>query len=567
LEEKENRKVVPEPPKKGPLLREAKVNLLFFYLERAKSERGFFGRLRRVLEAKVSKLTEQPGMTYHLKRLKVLSSRRNLQNARKRVESLQSLISSLESEEKRHLDAARAEAEKAHRAIASGDARAAEIAASKEREHLNRASSFSRELARVRASYPAIEEEVRRLEEAHNAAAAELLLAAAERRRRSRARTPSLIKHPAFWTSLAIILAALFIWKSLEMKKPYFSSAGSMGSRRNDHTATLLDDGKSVLIVGGADEKEKYLNSSEIFDLSSRTFSPADSLSSPRADHTATLLSDGRVLAAGGRKNPRFVHRTAEVFDPRVKRFQPIAGEMIEGRFRHSALRWGNEGVILLGGKNLSGFLKSVELFDARRNSFVALGEMAHARSDFTCHSLGKGRFIVLGGLSESGALSSIEIYRIEKKRLKLEWEGNLLHPRYKHTSTPLAGGKILIAGGAGPGNNPLDSVELFDLKKRTLLELSPLLVPRQQHTATLLKDGVLIVGGNLASDLKSAEIYRLPGGPVPCDALVLNRTNQRATLIREKGRRSIVLITGGFSFRPRGAVDEAEIFGPVQLP
>jgi len=81
-------------------------------------------------------------MTYHLKRLQVLTSRMSLQKARKKLDSLQSLISSLESEEKRYLDAAHAEAKKAHLAIASGDAAAAEIAASGEREHLNRASSF-----------------------------------------------------------------------------------------------------------------------------------------------------------------------------------------------------------------------------------------------------------------------------------------------------------------------------------------------------------------------------------------------------------------------------------------
>ena len=65
-----------------------------------------------------------------------------------------------------------------------------------------------------------------------------------------------------------------------------------MGTARDGHTATLLSDGR-VLIVG--DDA-----SAEIYDPKTGTFSPTGSMTTARRLYTATLLLDGRVLVAGG---------------------------------------------------------------------------------------------------------------------------------------------------------------------------------------------------------------------------------------------------------------------------
>src|SRR6266480_3586703 len=66
------------------------------------------------------------------------------------------------------------------------------------------------------------------------------------------------------------------------------------------HTATLLDDGR-VLVVGGANVRGVATTGSEIFDPKANRWIRAASMSSPRAMHTATRLSDGSVLVTGGR--------------------------------------------------------------------------------------------------------------------------------------------------------------------------------------------------------------------------------------------------------------------------
>ncbi len=71
-----------------------------------------------------------------------------------------------------------------------------------------------------------------------------------------------------------------------------------MRQARAEHTATLLPDGR-VLVVDGI-TPEGVASASEIYDPASNTQSPTGSLSEARTRHTTTLLSDGRVLVVGG---------------------------------------------------------------------------------------------------------------------------------------------------------------------------------------------------------------------------------------------------------------------------
>src|SRR5262249_13866999 len=76
---------------------------------------------------------------------------------------------------------------------------------------------------------------------------------------------------------------------------------GSLKTARFHHTATLLPDGR-VLVVGGEQGRGNPLASAELYDPATGTFSETSSLSTARDGHTATLLPNGLVLVAGGRK-------------------------------------------------------------------------------------------------------------------------------------------------------------------------------------------------------------------------------------------------------------------------
>jgi hypothetical protein len=117
-----------------------------------------------------------------------------------------------------------------------------------------------------------------------------------------------------------------------------------MSTPRSGHTATLLTNGK-VLIVGGDDAR------AELFEPATETFAPTGSMSISRYGATATLLANGKVLIAGGlgpgaNQLPRL--DTAELYDPLSGTFSGT-GSMAVPRFLHAATLL-NDGKILITG-------------------------------------------------------------------------------------------------------------------------------------------------------------------------------------------------------------------------
>src|SRR5262249_51090499 len=121
---------------------------------------------------------------------------------------------------------------------------------------------------------------------------------------------------------------------------------------RTWHTATLLPNGK-VLVVGGADGVFLFISRrwEELYDPATGTWMSTGDLNDFRAAHTATLLPNGKVLVVGGvdadEGGP--IHRSAEIYDP-VTGIWTTTGGLSTGRCWHTATLLPNGKVLVAGG-------------------------------------------------------------------------------------------------------------------------------------------------------------------------------------------------------------------------
>lgn len=100
----------------------------------------------------------------------------------------------------------------------------------------------------------------------------------------------------------------------LRASSPRWSYTSSMRYARRDHNATLLPDGR-VLVIGGTGTDGGYVLTPELWDPSTGAFSPLAPVTIGRAYHSESLLMlDGRVLFAGG--NDWTMHANMQLWTP-----------------------------------------------------------------------------------------------------------------------------------------------------------------------------------------------------------------------------------------------------------
>ncbi|KAB0686463.1 hypothetical protein F7R13_00460 [Burkholderia territorii] len=280
---------------------------------------------------------------------------------------------------------------------------------------------------------------------------------------------------------------------------------GSLATPRHTHTATLLPNGK-VLVTGGADKFDGK-SSAELYDPITGTWSATGSMAVPRYYHSATLLPNGKVLVAGGFSMITSLSASAELYDPSTGMWS-AAGNMTSARGNHTATLLADGKVLVAGGSLVD--RNSAELYDPNTGIWSATGRMGAARLAHTAAVLPGGKVLVTGGRNQQGAAeSSAELY--DPGTGMWSATGSMAESRYDHSVTLLPSGKVLVAGGVDGTANGRSSAELYDPGTGTWSATGGMASPRYNHTATLLHDGkVLVAAGGNGNNLSSAELYEL---------------------------------------------------------
>lgn len=244
----------------------------------------------------------------------------------------------------------------------------------------------------------------------------------------------------------------------------------TMQHARSTHTATLMSDGK-VLLLGGYDETETMRSTGDLYDPVTGTVTSISAMSEARTQHSATLLADGRVFVVGG--SSKFdlsdvlgslaeAKKTSEVYDPVSNGWTngpsiPYVDE--DGLIGHSATLLGNDKVLIAGGVVVDiifvipvpAFTNACWLFDPGSMTFSATGAMANERVYHGGMALPGGNALVAGGADGDFVASSFftrsgcEIYDY----LAGTWSsaGSLNDPRAYPNMVDLGSGIAIVGG------------------------------------------------------------------------------------------------------------------------
>jgi hypothetical protein len=201
-----------------------------------------------------------------------------------------------------------------------------------------------------------------------------------------------------------------------------FTAGKMMTEGRWLHTATLLPDGR-VLITGGRNNNCTgqcpifSLKSAEIFDPVTGNFTATGNMNFSRYNHTASLLSDGRVLILGGESTEDLGTGidqvgVAEIYDPVTGQFTTF-GNMALARSSHTVTLLNNGKLLVAGGFRLNGVgTERTELFDPSNGTSIEGPAMSDYHIRGTATRLLNGEVLIFAGSNGNQPMQIAEIFR-----------------------------------------------------------------------------------------------------------------------------------------------------------
>ncbi|MEZ4703330.1 MAG: kelch repeat-containing protein [Rhodothermales bacterium] len=329
-----------------------------------------------------------------------------------------------------------------------------------------------------------------------------------------------------------------------------FSEGPSMPApfRIGEQTATLLSDGRLLLLGGVQGLVEPALSAAFVLDPGATSFRLLQSrMIHGRTGHTAGTLPDGRILILGGATrgaaNQLFqLIPDVEIFNPATNRFTPVpfVGEPIGRVYHVMFITTDTRGVVIdiQGGIGKNNTDRSSELeplrtfrtFRLARDTLFSVGSggisvdgigqiYSHTVAPLTAiGSDGVGEYLVGGSYFTETTERRVNFtIDFASAPLRILETGPYDTGRYRHATAALQPGIVFSFGGRAFLNGPvLQSSEVYVSAFDTYFQFAnpPTSQRRHGHTATKMPGGrILLVGGFIGNgDALTTSEYFDPG-------------------------------------------------------
>lgn len=245
--------------------------------------------------------------------------------------------------------------------------------------------------------------------------------------------------------------ADLFDPKQFTEQNPQkaWSKAAPMTTKRSGFGTVRLSSGK-VLVVGGSTGGQPTLASLEIYDPTSGTWTvPAAGLSEQRAVPAVALLRTGKVLVAGGWHGDKQKYLdTIEIYDAATNTVKASGARLRAARTGATAVTLKDSaGQVLITGKSCNQCTVSGDdLYNPITDKVTAVTHPGGAAPYLAAVSrLADGRVLITGGY---GTLDRGVVYGYASGGATWKTLPPMTNGRFLHTQTALASGSVLVVGG-----------------------------------------------------------------------------------------------------------------------
>jgi hypothetical protein len=343
-----------------------------------------------------------------------------------------------------------------------------------------------------------------------------------------------------------------------------FTTGGAMAAGRSDHAMVQLPSSPLILVAGGTNNGTTVLKTAELYDPVTNTWRATGSMNTARRGHTATVMNNGKILVVGGNDGTNTLS-TAETYDPTTGAWTNTTGPLAFTHRYHTATLL-SDGKVLIAGGTVGPLgtadAKYTEVYNPATGLFTAGPLLLEERQGHTATLLSNGDVLFVGNSIGNGALTRTLTY--DGTTFTWAFTSSLAQARYNHSAVLMSSGKVLVTGGFS-----LDSrtAEIYTPSTRTWTPFSDMTAPRAYHTSTALRNGdVVVIGGyNGTTSLTSMDYYDAQAdawSSSPQRTLAVGRA-MHTSLMLSNGK---VLTLGSYCTVPSGACStytSSEIWAP----